>query len=135
MKRTLPIIAVVALLAACGGGSDSSSSASTAQELGEVGAVSELKDAAVSAGYSCPSWQQDNVVAAAAESGSCSDSDVFSTYLSTDARDETVQRFKDLRSDIDIGGETTLLVGPNWVINSNEAATLKDALGGTLVTF
>lgn len=30
---------------------------------------------------------------------------------------------------------TTLLVGPNWVINSPEAADLKDGLDGTLVTF
>src|SRR4051794_40526278 len=46
--------------------------------------VEALKDAAVAAGLPCPAWVQDNAVEAAAESGTCSDDSVLSTYA-TDA--------------------------------------------------
>lgn len=101
-------------------------------------------EAAVAAGYSCPSWQQDNVVTLAAESGRCSDTDVFTTYLSMEAVQEMAQGMKE--SDLamqetveEMGGEplptTTLLVGPNWIINSPDAAELQPELGGSVATW
>jgi hypothetical protein len=103
----------------------------TLVDLGEVGTVSDLRDAAVAAGYACPSWEQDNVVAAAAESGHCSDGDVFSVYTSESARDEVVSFMKGMATkEIPL----SLLVGPNWIINSEDASALESALGGVVVS-
>lgn len=152
MKRVGGVAAVVAavgVLVGCGGGDTTEPSvpATSSQALGEVGTVAELKDAAVAAGYACPNWRQDNVVKLAAESGRCSDSDVFSTYLSESTRDELVQALKDMTKDTremladdeDVDptllDEEVLLVGPNWVINSSEAVSLQGKLGGQIVRY
>lgn len=93
----------------------------------EYGTVAALKDAAVAAGYICPSWDQTNQVTDAAESGSCSDQDVFMTFTSQTGRDHVVALLKK-------SGHAQLLVGPNWVINSPAERPLQDTLGGVVVT-
>lgn len=103
----------------------------TPTELGAVGSVADLKDAAVAAGFDCPSWEQSNHMPAAAESGTCTDDDVFSTYTSQADRDEVVDFLKENLSGTGI--ELTLLVGENWIINSDTAAELEPELGGVLV--
>lgn len=85
-----------------------------------------LKDAAVAAGYLCPSWKQGNQVTAAAESGVCSDADVFMTFISASGRDQVVAFLKGNKG-------ATILVGPNWAINSKGAPALQARLGGTVV--
>ncbi|EKA62261.1 hypothetical protein B277_03008 [Janibacter hoylei PVAS-1] len=137
----------VAVLAGCGGDGGSTDAVAASTELGSVGTVSELKDAAIAAGYACPSWVQDNVVKLAAESGRCSDSDVFTTYLSESSRDESVQIHKamaketremfadDEDADPALTDEEVLLVGPNWIINSDDAASLQADLGGQVVRY
>lgn len=97
--------------------------------LGEVESLTELRDAAVAAGYACPSWDHTNVIEKASESGSCSDSDVFSTYASEADRDEVVG-FLQANDSPDLA----LLVGPNWIINGDGAPALEAKLGGTTVT-
>lgn len=144
------VVSVVCLLAGCGrdsGGAAASPASVSPSTLGEVGTLAELKDAAVAAGYACPNWQQDNVVAKASESGRCSDSDVFSTYLSEAVRDDVVQSLKDMSrdtremledgEDVDpaLLEEDVLLVGPNWVINAEDAASLQEELGGQVVRY
>lgn len=135
----------VVLLAGCGG--DEPAEPSSPTTLGSVGTVAELKDAAIAAGYACPSWTQDNVVTLAAESGRCSDSDVFTTYLSESTREEAVQNHKEMAKDTremladdenvdpSLTDEEVLLVGPNWIINSSEAADLQGDLGGQIVRY
>jgi hypothetical protein len=156
MKRVGGVAAVAAavtLLAGCGGGDTTNPSApvtSSQATLGEVDSVVDLKDAAMAAGMSCPFWDQTNAMTLAAESGECttgSGSYVLSTYISESSRDDAVQRFKDFslgirktleeKEDVDpaLTQEETLLVGPNWVINSNTAASLQVTLGGKIVRF
>jgi hypothetical protein len=114
-------LAAVALgmsLAACGGSK-------------KIENVADLRDAAVNAGYACPSWVQDNKVVAAAQSGTCSGKDVFATYLSEAERDRGIANLKQFASQFDI--KLVVLVGPNWSINSDEAPKLQSTLGGTIV--
>lgn len=155
MKRVGGVAAVVAAigLAGCSSGDTTKPSTpvtSSQATLGEVDSVVELKDAAMAAGLPCPFWEQTNAVTLAAESGECttgSGSYVLSTYISESSRDDAVQRFKDFslgirktlegKEDVDptLTDEETLLVGPNWVINSNTAASLQVTLGGKIVRF
>jgi hypothetical protein len=97
--------------------------------------VEALKNAAVGAGYACPAWVQDNVIPSAAESGTCSDEsvvnpDVFMTFASQADLDEILPVFK---SKVGVSGAN--LIGPNWIINADDAAAvtrLAAALGGTV---
>lgn len=72
---------------------------------------------------------------AQAESGSCSDDDVFATYATEEQHSEAVGTTKELnRMATDSGLEPApVLFGPNWSINTTEAATLAKTLGGTVV--
>lgn len=134
-RRQPPVIAtgivtVALTLAACGSATPESEPSSTEVVVQEYSSVTELRDAAVAAGYECPSWTQSNHVTAAAQSGSCSDVDVFSTYLSEAAVQDNVEGLKSF-------GEIHLLVGPNWIINIEQPALdmLAAGLGGTVVEY
>lgn len=99
------------------------------------GSLSELKAAAVDAGLSCPDWEADNAVANAAESGECSDDSIMSTYASRgDLQAQLAQEKKNNALMLSLDIETTpILVGPNWLIKSPEAAELRAVMGGTLI--
>jgi hypothetical protein len=149
MRIVVPLVAAL-VLAGCGGGGDSagevgpqpaaSTSTQPAPPTQPAGPVSystvvELRDAAVAAGYVCPSWKQDNQVQFAAESGSCSDADVFATYASEAQRAEALATAKELG---ELMREQKLapdprLFGPNWSIATSRAAELAKELGGTVV--
>lgn len=119
------------VLPACSGGSPVGSPSAAQSSSGTAvtyDTVAALKDAAVSAGYPCASWTEDDAVAMAKESGSCSDADVFSIYASIADRDAVVSTLKSI-SDV----SETLLVGPNWIINSSDAWIYQSALGGEVV--
>lgn len=138
--RSAGLVLAVAQLVSCGGDGNlptevtQATSDAPAQAV-EYGSVTELKDAAVEAGYTCSSWVVENVVALAAESGSCGDDSVLSTYASQ----------VDLQSQLDVekeasklltdnGIETTpVLVGPNWLFKAPEAVELRESLGGVLI--
>ena len=123
------VAAATLVLAGCDGGTEPAepTAASSPTPLGDVGTVLELKDAAVAAGYECPSWTQDDRVAAAAQSGTCSDADVFTVWTNEEAKQAMIGLLKSL-------GDASLLVGPNWVINGEDAPALQEELGGTVVT-
>lgn len=89
--------------------------------------VTELRDAAIAAGYECPSWVQSNNVKNASESGTCTDADVFAVYPSSEAVQETVDAAK-----ASFGG--VWLVGENWTINAPTVVlpNLQKVLGGTV---
>lgn len=91
--------------------------------------VVELRDAFISAGGSCESWVQKNQVTLAAESGTCNDSNVLSIYTSESVKDEALNMFKEIAAD-----GTTLVVGPNWIVNDPSARDLDSSIGGVLVT-
>lgn len=134
MNRRQPLVLATGIvttaltLAACGSDTPQAEPSSTEVLVQEYSSVTELKDAAVAAGYECPSWTQSNHVTAAAQSGSCSDEDVFSTYLSETAVQDNVEDLKSF-------GEIHLLVGPNWIINVEQPSLdmLAEGLGGTVV--
>lgn len=102
---------------------------------GTYGSVQELKDAFVEAGGICDSWDQSNHVTKAAESGSCSDQNVMSTYLSKEDITSMISSIKALNEEVDYESDAVWLTGENWVINDPAAAELRGKLGGVLVTF
>lgn len=131
-RKHIAVLAAIPLvltgLAACGG-DDSDAASSSSAPPATYDSVVELKNAAVEAGYTCTSWKQDDRVQNAAQSGQCSDSDVFSTYLTSDAVQSTITGLKSLGSGVHV------LAGENWIINapSSKLPALRDELGGTIV--
>lgn len=115
--KSLAAVAAVLLLAACG-----------APEARRYQSVTELRDAAVAAGYDCPDWRETNVVAAAAGSGTCSSSDVFSVYLTEQDVSTAAGRLKTLG--------VSALAGPNWIINTRpeHLQGLQEKMGGMIVS-
>lgn len=145
MKRLGLGVASLALvlLSACGSGdgddgAGSSSEAAeqpTRTELGKVSSVVELRDALMDAGYDCTGWTQENVVDLAAESGSCDDSDVFSTFASEgdlQAQLDISREMGDMLADADVEANTNL-VGPNWIFSAPTAGDYAEKVGGTIV--
>lgn len=102
----------------------------------EYSSLTDLRDAAITALFSCPVWEQTDELTNAAESGSCSDSDVFTTYASETSRDAQVAQAKannDMLEEAGIEGSTAL-VGPNWIITGDDAEIrkLQKGLGGQI---
>jgi hypothetical protein len=96
--------------------------------------VEALKDAAVAAGMTCANWVQDNVVKEAAESGHCSDEDVFTTYTTDadlQAAVENARGMSEMLRENKIEPSPNL-VGVNWIINAPGADKLAPKLGGTV---
>lgn len=109
------------------------------QPLGEVGSVTQLRDAVVEAGYPCPNWTQTNAVTNAAESGTCSDKDVFCTYASQSDRDAQVSQERANKDTLRNAGITpgSTIVGPNWMVNLSADADIEGVhavIGGTLIS-
>lgn len=139
MKSLIPTLLAGLLLAGCSSAAPAApvaastpSSTPSPSKTGPVtyGSVTDLRDAAVAAGYDCPSWEQANHVTLAAESGTCSSADVFMTFTGEGDRDELVGLLKQNLGDVGMH----LLVGPNWVINTEDGLdALQEALGGTIV--
>lgn len=138
MQRGIGAALLCLALTGCGGrderAADSVSTPSPSPVAdARYGTVVELKDAAVLAGYECKNWRQTDVVKLAAQSGSCSNADVFATFASEGDLQAQLDTFREI--DAMFNDEPTpRLVGPNWVINAPEAATLQNALGGTVET-
>jgi hypothetical protein len=149
MNRISAALATVAVLALAGCGRSGTSAGPSSTETtqgvsvsapavapkAKYGSVSDLHDAAVAAGYTCPSWTQDNVVTLAAESGHCSDADVFTTYASAGQLEEAVSTRKgmnELLTKNNVAASPTL-VGENWMINGDAVTDLQPELGGTIL--
>lgn len=132
MRRALITAGAAALLAVSGCGAQEPEVAKDAS----YGQVVALKDAAVSAGYACPQWTQDNVTGA--ESGFCvpdgdGSKDQFVTFTDTDQRDQVVNSTKVFQRALgaDWG---VLIVGPNWLIRlpETDAPKVQEKLGGVI---
>lgn len=99
------------------------------------GAVTDLRDAAIAAGYACDSWVEDDKVTNAAESGNCSDNDVFCVYASESSRDAQISQTRANNETLISAGidPSIVLFGPNWSINlstKRAADLLRLGLGG-----
>lgn len=125
MKKVV-IACAAAVLALAGCTSAGDTAANEYQD--SYRSVEDLRDAFVAAGGDCPEWEQTNQIKAAAESGTCSSSNVLSIYSSDATRDGAVEILKAISDNIN------LLVGENWVINDDSVQDLDPALGGTLVS-
>lgn len=141
MSKWVIVVAVAAgaLLTGCGGSDPTAKAPAVPKSHGPVkdarySGVTDLKDAAVQAGFSCPNWVQDNKVKLAAESGTCSDSDVFATFASDGDLQQQLdltRSMNDLLKENNVAPDPTL-VGPNWTILSPQAPELATKLGGTV---
>jgi hypothetical protein len=140
--KTMAVIAIVGLaVTGCSSSKDNKattaapvSSTTTSSGPKSFSTVASLKDAAVAAGLACPTWTQDNVVESAAESGTCSDDTVLSTYATTadlQSALDTLRSINQLMREKKLE-PTPLLIGTNWIINAPSAASLTAALGGTI---
>lgn len=129
MNRSI-IFAAITVFILTGCAAQASGTSSPPPDGGTFGSVEELKEAFVEAGGSCADWDQTNQIGIAAESGTCGDSVVLSTYTSTQAKDTAIATIKELGAII---GGSNQLVGLNWIVNSPEAADVRARLGGTLV--
>ncbi len=127
-KLGVTAIAAVLVLAGCSS-SPTPQPTSDAAYPAKFRTVEELRDAFVRAGGSCPNWQQTNQIPLAAESGTCSSSNVLSIYSSTADRDELVRGYKSIAME-----DSVIMVGENWVINDKQVRSLDPALGGTIVS-
>lgn len=142
LRRTILLVVVtVAVIGLLASGaiwlSTRSSSSHTPPGPASYGTVEQLRQAAVNAGYVCPHWHQDNVVKLAAESGACSDNDVFTTYASTGDLQAQLDSDKavaqvELQANVDPG---VALVGPNWMVRGADGPirALQRSIGGTVV--
>ena len=150
------LVPVLLALAACGTGTADSASASaplssaaasptltpsaTAPTTGaavEYGSLDDLHQAVDAAGYPCDDWAQDDLVTNAAESGSCSDDDVLSTYVTDSDLQDQVDQYQEnneMLEDADID-PSTVLVGPNWIVSGEEEPVqdLRAAIGGRIL--
>lgn len=99
----------------------------------EFKTVVELRDAAAELGFPCPDWEETNQVTLAAGSGTCSSRSVLSVYTGEANRDEAVQNLKTFPGAEDLGGE--IVVGPNWIINTDDAEHWATILGAMPVVW
>lgn len=139
MKRTTAMAFSGLVLAGCSGATDAAKPPATSSTMKapasstpapvvaqSYSTVVELKDAAIAAGLPCPRWRQTNVVTLAAESGTCSSDSVLSTYATSAALQRSLDAF------LSFPIKSVILVGPNWIINAEQAPTLAAAMGGTV---
>lgn len=93
--------------------------------------ISQLKKAFVEAGGLCDYWEQTNKVTSALQSGDCDSMTVLSLFSSNEAANAAALELKNLK--VKIGGELTLLVGANWLINAPSVRDIQPTLGGLLI--
>lgn len=128
MRITIPAACVGILLAfslgGCSGEESPSSPSSPRAASAGYTSVSQLKDDAVAAGYSCTNWEVTNQVESAKESGTCYADDAFGIYASTDALQRQVRDYKAQQQvSADSGTQpAAILVGPNWTISGDQDA-------------
>jgi hypothetical protein len=132
---TLKLLAASAAVLVFAGCAASKPAAPTIVKDATYGTVAALRDAAVTAGYECPDWHQDNNVGA--ESGFCRPDkdgsfDQFVTFTDTASRDQHVASAKMFAGAVpDFGA---LIVGPNWMMRlpDKDVETVQSKLGGTI---
>ena len=119
-------LAPLALLAGCCSGE----SASDGATKGRYTSLTDLRDAAVKAGLDCPTWTL--TALDSGRGGMCGESATVNLFEDHETAQAAAKNLTDL-----LGGmamDYTLLVGDNWFISADNAAELRDDLGGDLVT-
>lgn len=138
MRTAIALVVIGLAVTGCGSSNDDPTAApvSSATSSGpkSYSTVASLKDAAVAAGLPCPVWNQDDVVVAAAESGTCGEDTVLSTYATADDLQTAIGNLRGMNDLMKANKlePVPLLIGANWIINAPDAASLTGALGGTI---
>lgn len=139
MRTTSLALPVLLLLALTGCTSDpapespasDSPAPSAASELGEVADIDALVDAYMEAGGECADWDQTDQVTAASASGNCSSTAVLMVF---DDKAKLESTSRTLLGMVLEGETKSILVGPNWIINSDQTYNVVAELGGDLRT-
>jgi hypothetical protein len=124
MKKITAGLLLVLSLAGC------SSTPSPSQQTESYDTVTELGDAFEDAGGDCSDFDQTDQILLAKESALCSPSTLISIYASESDRDQMITSLKNSLGDT----PPHLLVGKNWVINTENPEKYVDELGGKVVT-
>lgn len=94
--------------------------------------ISELHDAFTRAGGTCSNWNQDNRVSAALQSGECDANTILMLFGS---KAEATERALEIKNTLkSFGLVPNLLLGENWLINSDQVDTVSTKLGGILIS-
>jgi hypothetical protein len=128
MKNKLFVLFVAALFA-LGFSSDASAQTKKAQSYPSLNA---LKTAFVKSGGQCWEWSRNQQFFAEFVTADCDQKTVLIHYLKkTNTLTEALKMAKTYRS---MGFKVNLLVGPNWIVNSDQVVLVSKKLGGTLIT-
>lgn len=147
LKKTLiPAIAVLLALAGCSSTTDEEApafapptqtvepveqAAEQPKPLGKVDGIDELRTAYVNAGFTCDVWDPTEAPLYAAAQGGCDGQAVLSVFDSWDGVEEQAGNLLYVSQEHDLG--TTLVIGFNWIVNTNNADEVAEMLGGQVV--
>ena len=144
MKRLVVALSFVALLSACGGTAKSDAKP-TKSEITSSGpqtfaTANDVYEAVLAADVPCEDWTQvdyrPHSMVAAADWGWCGADVTISTYASAGDLETDLAADRAFRESIKEINEDTeqspVLVGPNWMITSDNAAELQKKLGGVI---
>lgn len=124
MNRALLIVLIAAVLPA---GCTTSTSPAPASSPSAGWSLTDLRDAATSAGYGCPNWSEEDL-----NRGSCSGQDLFMVFTDEPERRDA---YAQLSGYVENGLIEAVLFGPMWAINGDPArlSSIATALGGELL--
>ena len=128
MKNKFFVLFVAALFI-LGFTSDASGQTKKAQSYSSIVA---LKTAFVKSGGQCWEWSRNAQIFPEFINADCDQKTVLIYYLKkTNTMAEALRMAKTYRS---LNFKINLLVGPNWIINSDQVVLVSKKLGGTLIT-
>ena len=102
----------------------------------EYTSIEALRDDFVKSGAQCWEWENEKIIEEFKEThkarATCDQRTVLILY--TDKEDPMENALGLANFQRELGSEVSLLVGKNWMINSDQAAIAAEGLGGTLIT-
>jgi hypothetical protein len=100
----------------------------------QYASATELVEAFLAAGATCDNWKQTDDVDPAYETVRCDngEGDVLMMFATARAAQLQAQYIIDTSDAMEMDG--MVLLGSNWVINSDQAALVAEAMGGTVMT-
>jgi hypothetical protein len=123
--KTLALVTNVVLIAISLSGCGAQSTRSYAD-------IDQLLDAFNKAGGNCSDWVQDNRVSAALQSGTCDSNTVLMLFGSKEEATERALEIKNTMKSFDL--VPNLLLGENWLINSEQVDSIAPKLSGILIS-
>jgi hypothetical protein len=131
-KKIVLIFCFALVLSSC---TSSSEKESQNQAGNRFSTLEELKQAFINAGGQCWDWVENEVPAEITKTyatGDCDAKTVLTIYKDGVNVQEYALGFR--KFVIDLKFKVNLLVGDNWMINSDQVSTVYPKMGGTLMT-